>query len=163
MGKTQPAIWETLRKWHKKGHWYSNPSVWGLCTPILCRGVLKSTWDANPSWLTSPHHSVPLRTFTLSVYNSKLLCHFFQTMCNIATERGPTKKHPFLGIQDLVIGYPYMSKSWKTDKIWPHGWVLKAAYPRYNEIGPILIDRISGHMRAERSNKSRFYSAGSAL
>ena len=104
--KTQLTIWETLSKWLKKTYRYTNHWVWGLCAPILHRGVLYSTWYVNAPWLTSPHLSVPLRTFTLFIYSLKLLWHFCQTVCYIAPERGQTKKIPLRRIQYLVIGYP---------------------------------------------------------
>jgi len=107
--------------------------------------------------------SAPLGTLSLSVYIPKLLWHFRQTVCCITTERGQITQKPLHGIQDLVIGYPYMLKSWRSDKIWPHSWLLKVVYPGCNEIEPTLTARISGHRRAKRSNESKFNSSWSAL
>ena len=105
----------------------------------------------------------PFHTSTLSVYIPKLLWHFCETVCYITMEGGWVGKNPLQRIQDLVVGYPYMLKSWKSDKIWPHGRLLKVAYPGCNEIGPTLTAHISGHRHTERSNKSKFSSAGSVL
>jgi hypothetical protein len=83
--------------------------------------------------------SAGLLTFTLSVSSSKLLWEFCQTVCNIKTTRRWIVKNTVHRIQDQVIGYLWKSKSWESDKIWPHGWPPKVAYPRAMKLSQLWL------------------------